>query len=124
MTLKDKELLNAKSKEVVEMKINGKSFFGRNITITQNSITTDGVTSIEVTPNIKVEILGSCDSIDSTSGDVVVHGAAQIIKTMSGDVTCESVFGPVSTMSGDVKCGDVSGSVSTMSGDIANKGCV
>ena len=113
-------LLNANAKEVVEMKINGKSFFGRNISITQNSITIDGVTNIEATPNIKVEILGSCDSIESASGDVVVHGAAQKIKTMSGDVTCESVFGPVSTMSGDVKCGDVSGSVSTMSGDIKN----
>lgn len=115
-------LLNANAKEVVEMKINGKSFFGQNISITQNSITIDGVTSIEVTPNIKVEVLGSCDSIESASGDVVVHGAAQKIKTMSGDVTCENVFGPVSTMSGDVKCGDVSGSVSTMSGDIKNKG--
>lgn len=115
-------LLNANAKEVVEMKINGKSFFGRNISITHNNITIDGVTNIEATPNIKVEILGSCDSIESASGDVVVHGAAQKIKTMSGDVTCESVFGPVSTMSGDVKCGDVSGSVSTMSGDIKNKG--
>ena len=118
----EQTLLNANAKDVVEMKINGRSFFGRNISITQNSITIDGVTSIEVTPKIKVEILGSCDSIESASGDVVVHGAAQKIKTMSGDVTCESVFGPISTMSGDVKCGDISGSVSTMSGDIKNKG--
>lgn len=104
------------------MKINGKSFFGRSISITRNNITIDGVTNIDVTPEIKVEVFGGCNSIDSASGDVVVHGSVQAIETMSGDVTCENVYGPVSTMSGDVRCGDISGSVSTMSGDIKNKG--
>lgn len=116
-----KTLLDINAKEVVEMKINGKSWFGQNIKITNNSITIDGVVIGETTPQIKVEILGGCDFIESASGDVTVQGGAQTVKTMSGDVTCESVFGPVSTMSGDVKCGDVSGLISTMSGDIRCK---
>lgn len=116
-------LLQAQAKEVIEMKFNGKSFFGRNVHITSHNsnstITIDGVV-VESTnsPKIKVEILGGCDSIETAAGNVTVNGPAQKVKTMSGDVTCEDVYGSVSTMSGDVKCGDISGHVSTMSGDV------
>jgi len=112
------KLLNATSKEVVEMKINGISYFGRNVTVSKTSVIIDDREVIENTPEIKIEILGGCDSVETATGDVVVHGPSKTVKTMSGDVVCESVFGPVSTMSGDVKCGDISGHVSTMSGDI------
>lgn len=116
-------LLQAQAKEVIEMKFNGKSFFGRNVHITSNNsnstITIDGVVvESGKLPKIQIEVLGSCDSIETASGDITVHNAAQTIKTMSGDVTCGAVYGPVSTMSGDVKCGDVSGHISTMSGDV------
>lgn len=113
-----KEFLNANAKEVVEMKINGRSFFGRNITMTKSGINIDGVLVGETSPNIKVEILGSCDSITTASGDIVVKEAAKKINTMSGDIECGAVYGNVETMSGDVKCGDITGSVKTMSGDI------
>lgn len=115
------EFLNATAKEVVEMKINGKSFFGQNITITNSGITIDGAMSAENTPNIKVEILGSCDQITTASGDVVVNEAVKTINTMSGDVECGDIYGNVKTMSGDVKCGNITGSAETMSGNIKCK---
>ena len=111
------DLLNVIAKKIIEMKINGKSFFGRNIIVNGN-ISIDGVVVAENTPVIKLEILGECESVSTMSGDVVVHGAAKTINTKSGDVDCHSVFGNVSTMSGDVTCSDITGSVSTMSGDV------
>lgn len=113
--------LSAQAKEVVEMKINGKDYFGRSIVINGSSVVIDGNVVCDTAPDIKVEILGSCDFLETASGDVSVKEAAQTIKTMSGDVTCGAVYGPISTMSGDVNCGDVSGHVSTMSGDIRFK---
>lgn len=115
------EFLNIKSKQVTEMKINGKSYFGSSVIINGNSVVIDGNAVIQTEPNIKVEIIGECESVETSSGDVTIHGAAQRVKTMSGDVSCSSVYGPVSTMSGDVTCGDISDSVSTMSGDISSK---
>ena len=115
------ELMKAIAKDVLEMKINGKSFFGRNIVIGKNSIVIDGNKTLDNTPVINVEILGSCDSISTMSGDVIVNEAAKSISTQSGDVECGAVYGNVTTMSGDVKCGDISRSVKTMSGDIRCK---
>lgn len=116
------EFLNITTNNVGEVKINGKSYFGRSVVINGTSVTVDGNTVSGLEPNIKVEILGSCESVNTTSGDIHIKESAQQVKTMSGDVTCGPVFGNVSTMSGNVKCGDISGSVSTMSGDILNKG--
>ena len=112
------EFINAKAKQVVEMRINNKSYFGQNIVINQSHIVIDGVNVSENMPQIKVEIMGSCESVSSMAANVYVTESAQTINTQSGDVECKNVFGSVTTMSGDVECGDVSGSVSTMSGDI------
>lgn len=113
------ELLKTTSKEVVEMKINGKSFFGKSIVINQSTIVIDGVTVSQNMPQIKVEIMGSCEAISTMSGDVYVADTAGPISTQSGDVECRNVLGSVTTMSGGVECGVVSGSVSTMSGDVS-----
>lgn len=112
------EFISAKAKQVVEMRINNKSYFGQNIVINQSHIVIDGVNISENMPQIKVEIIGSCESVSTMSANVYVTESAQAINTQSGDVECKNVFGSVTTMSGDVECGDVSGTVSTMSGDI------
>lgn len=115
------ELLNATSKEVVEMNINGQCFFGRNIVINQSHIVIDGVNVSENMPQIKVEIMGSCEAVSTMAANVYITESAGSVNTQSGDVECGNVFGSVTTMSGDVECEVVSGSVSTMSGDIGYK---
>lgn len=52
--------------------------------------------------SIKIEVNGSCESVETMSGDVQISGNAGGVKTMSGDVRCKSVSGRVNTMSGDV----------------------
>lgn len=113
----DQVFLKAQAKEVIEMKVSGNSYFGRNIVI-NGSVVIDGNVVCKTTPQIKVEIMGACDFVETASGDVTVKEAVQTVKTMSGDVNCGPVYGPVNTMSGDVQCGPITGPVSTMSGDI------
>lgn len=115
------KLLKAIAKAVVEIKINSKSYFGREIEINQDNILIDGCVIQANTPKIHIEILGECESVSTMSGDVTVHGASKSIDTQSGDVECGDVIGNVGTMSGDVDCRIVHGRVSTMSGDISSR---
>jgi len=82
--------------------IDGKSFSGSNISISNGKVTVDGVVQD-----------------GSLSGDVnvVIHGDVQMIESQSGIVTAQNV-GEINTGSGDVKCGDVGGSIRTGSGDV------
>lgn len=112
------ELLNVVAGRVIEILVNGQTYFGRNIVINESHIVIDGVTVSQNMPQIKVEILGDCESVTTKSGSVYVNQTAGSIQTTSGDVECKHVFGSVSTISGDVDCGDVSGSISTVSGDV------
>lgn len=105
--------------------VNGVDVSGRSITINGNQVFVDG-TAIDI-PDLKqitITVHGSCEKVDTTSGDVFIHGEAGDVKTMSGDVSVRtgSISGSVSTMSGDVTCGGgILGNVKTMSGDINGK---
>lgn len=105
--------------------VNGVDVSGRSITINGNQVFVDGA-AIDI-PDLKqitITVHGSCEKVDTTSGDVFIHGEAGDIKTMSGDVSVRigSISGSVSTMSGDVTCGGgILGNVKTMSGDINGK---
>jgi len=100
--------------------IDGRTFTGRNISISGDKVVIDGVEQggTLVGP-ISVVVNGNADSVETGSGKVEVSGSAGRVKTMSGDVKCGAVTGDVGTMSGDVTCGPISGSVKTMSGDIS-----
>lgn len=105
--------------------VNGVDVSGRSITINGNQVFVDG-TAIDI-PDLKqitITVHGSCEKVDTTSGDVFIHGEAGDVKTMSGDVSVRtgSISGSVSTLSGDVTCGGgILGNVKTMSGDINGK---
>jgi hypothetical protein len=117
--------------------INGKSYNGNSVSISNGKIIIDGnnVTpenakqiSIVVNGDIdnlnvdyceKIEVAGNVATLQSTSGNVDVKGDANSIQTTSGDVDVEgNIKGSVTTMSGDVDCQNIGGTVKTMSGDI------
>lgn len=123
--------------------INGRTYSGNNIQISNNRVIIDGkdvtgdhkdekVINISVEGNIesldvgycqKISVKGDCGRVKSASGDVKITG------NVTGDVSAQSgeieiggnVGGSVSTQTGDVKCGTVSGSVKTTTGDIRHK---
>lgn len=66
---------------------------------------------------VHIEINGTVQKLNTTSGDVTVNGTVTNIHTGSGDVCCESATS-VNTGSGDVHCKHITGMVSTGSGDI------
>lgn len=103
--------------------INGKTYSGNNIIISNGKVIVDGAEQSEVLEhNIVVNVTGDVQSLETTSGDVNVIGGVSNIQTTSGDVQCESVSGDVKTVSGDVNVrGNVAGNVKTVSGDISYK---
>lgn len=105
--------------------LNGTDFVGNNIIVNGDQVFIDGnAVDFPSLKQIKIEIYGDCDRVDTTSGDVRVSGGAGDVKTVSGDVsvTSGSVSGNVSTVSGDITCmGGIAGSAKTVSGDIISK---
>lgn len=101
--------------------INGRTYSGNSVSVINDRVVVDGVEQDGemLTHPISVQIIGNCESIETTTGDVTIAGSVSgNVEAMSGDVQCSEIGGDVETMSGSVTCGDVSGRVSTMSGDI------
>ena len=91
------------SKSGGSVTIDGRTFTGRSIRISGNSVIVDGIEqSGDLVGNITVTVSGDCESIKTQSGDVNIQGSANIVSTMSGDVTAQSITSSISTMSGDV----------------------
>ena len=87
--------------------INGKVFYGNNVSISRNKIIIDGVevTDEDVvnskTVNITVE--GNVNSIEADYvSKIEVKGTVGNVKTTSGDIHCLNVEGDIKTTSGDV----------------------
>jgi len=99
--------------------INGKSFSGRSIVVTNNKVIIDGV---DVTPDAKhIDIIvdGDIDKLDIDMCDkLMVKGNVNTLASTSADVECGDVTGSVKTVSGDIECGNVGGDVTTTSGDV------
>jgi hypothetical protein len=101
--------------------INGKTYSGNNLTISNNKIIIDGVeiNGMEEAKEINVVITGNINSINlGAAKSFIVNGTVGDISTGSGDVTCENVTGSVNTASGDVDCKNIGGNVKTSSGDV------
>lgn len=103
--------------------INGNSYIGRSVTVSNNQIIID---NIDVTPESKqitIQIEGNVEKINvDKCNSVNINGNADMVTTMSGDVTVKGdIHGNVKTMSGDVEADKIQGSISTMSGDITYK---
>lgn len=122
--------------------INGKSFFGSNISISGNKIIIDGK---NVTPNekvINIVVNGNIDNLEVDACDKLeIHGDVNKLRNGSGDVECGDIKGDVTsgsgniickgnvagklqTGSGDVECGEVKGDATTSSGNITCKGSI
>lgn len=77
----------------------------------------DGEQAETGSEQIKIEIHGTVEKLETENGDVTVNGDVSTITTTSGNVHCnEAAY--ISTMSGDVTCKGRPASVNTMSGDI------
>ncbi len=102
--------------------INGETYTGSTVTMSNGSVIVDGVKQDKVTAQrVMITINGDVDSVSSTDGTIIMHGDAKTVRTTNGDVECENVTGDVTTTNGDVDAWDVAGNVSTTNGDITHK---
>ena len=107
------------------IRINGKTYIGENLTVKNRKVYINGTLvdregdsksiSIVVEGNLTGSLsVESCDKIE-------IKGSCGSVNTASGNVSCGTVNGSIQTMSGDVMADDVHGNISTMSGDVKFK---
>lgn len=107
--------------------INGMSFQGQNIQITNNKIYIDGklIEDQEVVESKKIYITvdGNVSKLEVDNADLVsVTGDAGTIKTTNGNVRVVGiVHGDVKTVNGNVSAINIDGKVSTVNGNINEK---
>ena len=111
---------NSVSSNGSNVTINGVSYSGRDISMTDEGVFVDGVKQGELPEekSIIVEVHGNVQEVSTTSGSVHCDNTSGNVITASGRIVCNDIHGNISTMSGDVSCDNIAGNVSTMSGDI------
>lgn len=100
--------------------INGKTYKGRNITVTDTNVIIDGKEVDIADRKVEIIINGNVGDVSTASGKVDVKGDAKSVSTAYGDVkVASSVTNYVDTKSGSIEIGgDVGGNVRTTSGDV------
>lgn len=104
--------------------INGQSFSGQNIQITNNRIYIDGklIEDQEVveSKNIYITVDGNVSKLEVDNAETIsVTGDANTIKTTNGNVRVVGVVhGDVKTVNGNVSAINIEGKVSTVNGNI------
>ena len=104
--------------------INGVTYSGRNVVITNGKVMIDGVNN---TPNdkvINITVTGDINelSVDACELVAIVGNIGGSVKTVSGDISIDgNVTGDIKTVSGDVKSNDVGGKITTVSGDVKHR---
>ena len=106
--------------------INGRSFSGKNIQVTNGKVFIDGVLQGEDIQDkvINIVVEGNPDlvTVDSCN-EFIVHGNVGKVKSATGDVEINgNVEGNVESSTGDISIwGTVGGDVETSTGDISYK---
>ncbi len=102
--------------------INGKTYSGNNIVVSNNKVIVDGKDITPDSKQININVEGNITDLKVDCCDKIsIKGNVGSANSSSGDISIDgNVSGGVQTMSGDIKCGNIGGSVSTMSGDIKN----
>ena len=100
--------------------INGKSYIGNSLIISNGKVIVDGKDVSPESKTITIQVDGNIAQLNvDNANKVSVIGNVEKLSTMSADVEVSGmVKGNISTMSGDVECGDVHGGISTMSGNV------
>ncbi|CAH1598516.1 conserved hypothetical protein [Vibrio jasicida] len=99
--------------------INGHSYKGTNIDVSDSEIRIDGKKiQLGKSIQIQIEVHGNIETLSTTSGVVIISGNVESLNTTSGNVKTKSVFGGVTSVSGSVNAGTIHGGVKTYSGQI------
>ena len=104
-------------------KVNGRSYSGRNIQISNGKVIIDGVTVADSSNSTigDITIEGNVESLDiDMAQKVIVKGSVKSLEVSQGDVHVEgSVEGSIESSMGDISVkGDVKGNCRTSMGDI------
>lgn len=103
------------------LSLNGVSFSGRNVSITNGRVIIDGreVTVPDSQAKLVIEVKGDLAHLEVGScASLTVAGAVGAVSLAAGTLHCKDVAGNVSVEQGAVSCCNVTGDVKTDVGDI------
>lgn len=100
--------------------INGKSYYGNNITVVNNKVIIDGKDATPDAKEINIIVQGDITTLKvDNCNELCVNGIVNELETRNGSVTITgNVGGNVTSSNGSIKCGNVKGSVKTSNGSI------
>lgn len=100
--------------------INGNSYSGKNVVISNGKVIIDGNDLTPDSKSINIDVNGNINEINADfCNKIYVNGDVGVVKTKSGDVGVSGdVSGGIQTMSGDVDCRNVNGPINTITGNI------
>lgn len=104
--------------------INGKSYKGKNVRISNNKVYIDGKLQddkdIQESKQIFIEVHGDLSILDvDVCENISVSGETGLVKTVNGDIICKDIAGDVTTVNGDVRANIINGNCKTVNGDIS-----
>ena len=109
------------------IQINGKTFYGNNLNISNGKIIIDGKVQSSLSDfdekEINITIEGDVVEVSTEIGNITVNGnVSKNVKNTNGDINVSgSVGGDVKITNGSVECGNVNGDVDTTNGNIKYK---
>ncbi len=105
------------------IKINGKTYEGDAVSIKNGQVTIDNKVVQEHETKITIEVLGNIKTLAADHcSKIDIYGSCGSVNTVSGDIKCKNIEGNVNTVSGDIDAIKISGSINTVSGDVNEQG--
>ena len=100
--------------------INGKSYKGNNISVSNGVVKIDGkIQHDDDSKQINISVVGNLQTLEVDSCEMImVTGEVDSVVSYNGNVKCGNVNGWVTTTNGNIKAGDVSGDATTKNGNI------
>jgi hypothetical protein len=99
------------------IKIDGKKYEGKDFQI---FLQVDGGKLIQLAndKDLFIEVLGSCEYVKTTNGDIQVNGNANTVESTNGNITIGGDAGSAETTNGDIKAKSIGGSIKTKNGNV------
>ena len=107
----------------MSININGKSYAGRNIVISNGKVIIDGKDQTPEGKEINISVDGNVNRLEVDYADRIdIKGDVAIADCKNGNLSCRDIVGDAETKNGNIVCsGKIEGNATTKNGNIIHK---
>jgi len=101
--------------------VNGKSYKGTNIVVTNDRVIIDGVEQGDSYKDQKISVVvnGTVESMSLSGADLNINGNVFTVNVEGGNVKCEEILGNVNVVNGNIKCKSIEGNVQAVNSNVS-----